>query len=216
MSIRTGVVLLGLVMAALVPAWLVSPWRHAVERRRTIVCAGDSNSTPPTGWCDVLGAALPPDQWRMVNVSLWGTSARGWLAKQSVERLVTPHRPDVVVFALGTNDVCEASAQAIVDALIALARRASQSCASPAEPCPRVMLATIPPSYLPPPIDNCRSTAARVDELLRAAWPAYLLVDFDSWVTGPEWYRADGLHFGPEGQARRADAAFLALLDAIR
>jgi lysophospholipase L1-like esterase len=199
-------------LLALATACVTAP---PVPVRRTLVCAGDSNSIPTASWCELLAGRLAPSDWYVVNASIWGTGARGWATKGTVARLVAPHRPDVVLFALGTNDVCEARPEIVVDALLTLAGQASSACEPGAAPCPRIILATIPPTHLPPPLDGCRLATERTNELLRAAWPSHLLADFDGWVSGPEWYGPDGVHFNADGQARRADAALDALLAAV-
>ena len=181
---------------------------------RTVVCAGDSNSGMKNSWCDMLARDLPESEWRFVNVSRWGTSAVFWVANDLGHTLVASSRPDIVVIALGTNDACRASATEIVDALLALAGQSSDGCRGGA-PCPRVVIATIPPLFEPAPIESCQPTIDAANALLGASWPPNLVADFDSWVTGPEWYWPDGIHLTDDGQRRRAAEARSAIYRAL-
>jgi lysophospholipase L1-like esterase len=181
---------------------------------RTVVCAGDSNTGMQDSWCDMLARELPEAEWRFVNVSRSGTRAAYWAANDLGKKLVAPLRPDVVVLALGTNDVWRTSPAGIVDALLTLAIQSSDGCGA-GRLCPRVVIATIPPLFQQPPIRNYQSTIDATNALLEATWPPNLIADFDSWVTGPEWYWPDGIHLTDDGQHRRAAEARNAIYRAL-
>jgi lysophospholipase L1-like esterase len=202
--------------AIVLAALLALACRRAEPPRplRTVVCAGDSNTGMKNSWCDMLARDLPESEWRFVNVSRWGTSAVFWVANDLGRTLVASSRPDVVVIALGTNDVCRTPATEIVVALLALAVQSGDGCGG-GNPCPRVVIATIPPIFEPPPILSCQPAIDATNELLQATWPPNLVADFDSWVTGPEWYWPDGIHLTDDGQRRRAAEARTAIHRAL-
>lgn len=103
--------------------------------------------------------------------------------------------PELVVLAFGTNDHRSHRAAAeILGAYRAAARRLGAGA--------RVRIATTPACW----DDDCDPAAiAESNRMLRAAWPAEELIDFDSWVVRGDLL-PDRVHFGAEGHRKRLAA----------
>jgi lysophospholipase L1-like esterase len=74
-----------------------------------------------------------------------------------------------------------------------------------------VFIATVPPLYRLPPWADCSATIEATNAAIRAGWPPFWTIDFDSGMT-PDDYWEDGTHFNTTGQTKRAAAAREVLL----
>lgn len=172
----------------------------------TVYCLGDSNSDrnwqPRVAkWCDLVAAERPT--WYVVNGSFMGTRATGDCFNCGQARLAAALAAmpiDVVMIALGTNDMKEAP-EVAVDALLRLRGQAQMAGAE-------VLIATIPPVLSG---DGAKSDwVDRANALLTAQLPGNRLIDFSSGMTRED-YAFDGVHIMESGQRKRAAAALRAL-----
>jgi lysophospholipase L1-like esterase len=179
------------------------------DETKTVVCIGDSNTFMPDNWCAQLGAELPRP-WRFVAQGIMGSRAWGWFHRPFMDEMIPPLHPDAVVVALGTNDVCrEETPDEIAGYLFGIALRAAHYCGR--RGCPQVFIATVPPLYRLPPGVDCSATIEATNVAIRAGWPPFWTIDFDSGMT-PDDYWEDGTHLNTAGQTKRAAAAREVLL----
>lgn len=190
-----------------------------------VLFIGDSLTLYPIG-CEYpaqLERRHPPGRVLAYNVAAMGTDTAWWLSKGKIDEKMAAHRIDVVVIALGSNDVRHGrSFEGIVDDIVELRRRVAATSDARGRR-PRVLLATIPPQYNPPERDQAgrrnppndaapiRTQIVAANTLLRTRVPGDQIVDFDSWMPA-EWDAAvmdrpwDGVHIGCGGHGRRAEA----------
>jgi hypothetical protein len=173
-----------------------------------IACLGDSNTSPPNSWCNLIAAAR--------NCGVGGTAffdtPFGSAATQLEEALLDPEL-DAVVFAFVTNDVgycltvpaqvpIPCTAEAIVDEAEAVYQQALDNLVNP-------YIATGPPRFVP---EGAEAFLAAVNAELIARFPAEFVIDFTTGF-GPELF-ADGIHLNDEGQVLRAERVIEALPEA--
>jgi len=114
--------------------------------------------------------------------------------------------PDVVLLALGTNDVISFRdpPEVAVDALLALRGRAGAADID-------TFIATIPPIYTSlKENDEVNRSIDRANAMLAERVPADRLIDFHSNMT-QEDFDSDGIHINQSGQEKRATAVERAL-----
>ena len=177
-----------------------------------LLCVGDSNTdneglADRPKWCELLAAKHP--EWRVLNGAARFSQAAGdcFLCGQRMLRNgIGFASPDVVLIALGTNDIVSFRhpPEVPVDALVALR---DQAVAANVD----AYIATIPPTY------GTFRGSERVAEQIRAAndmlrqrLPANRLMDFHSNLTRED-FDADGIHLNRAGQEKLAAAADTAL-----
>jgi lysophospholipase L1-like esterase len=172
-----------------------------------IACVGDSNTDPhftpeDPSWCELVAAAHP--NWQFVNrgaVFSTAASPEGCVlcGRYLLNQALTEDHVDLVLIALGTNDLASAwlRADATVNALIALRDAAIAANVEAA-------IAMIPP------VINGRVGVTRrinaANALLGARIPAGALVDFFSGMQ-PVFFLCDGVHVNGAGKRKRAEAA---------
>jgi lysophospholipase L1-like esterase len=173
----------------------------------TVLCVGDSNTD--TGgkadspkWCEFVAQHHP--DWKFVNGGVARAKAAGdclFCGHTLLASALESVNADVVILALGTNDMQKPSGEA-VDALLSLRNRAAQTHAD-------VLIATIPPVFY----ENAATVSERIDAanalLAQHVAPARL-VDFFSDMRREDFY-PDGLHINASGQHKRAVAVEKAL-----
>jgi acyl-CoA thioesterase-1 len=131
------------------PAWAGLPLPvHAQGPKPTLLVVGDSLSAEyglarGTGWVALLEQRLVREKidWKVVNASISGETSSG--GRSRLAALLTLHRPQVVVIALGGNDALRGLPLAMTQAnLVAMARAAKAAGA-------RVLIAgiAVPPNY---------------------------------------------------------------------
>lgn len=169
-----------------------------------VVCLGDSNSAlgdPRVGdtWCEYAAARFP--DWQFVNQGrgfarvMGNTMLWGKALLQHVWRV----QPDILLIALGTNDLlsAEQAPQQVVEALLDFRAEAQQRNID-------VAIATIPPSFR-----HSAELRANVDvanRLLAEALPADRLIEFNAGMERAD-FLPDGLHVNADGQRKRGAAA---------
>lgn len=192
----------------------VGPWDAGSIRdadgdgRIVVACLGDSNTQrapgDPPGWCEELEALLADPAWKTVNRGIGGATATRTSmrpAETLLEYALAHDAADVVVAALGTNDLLEGVEPArVVEAHTALKLRALSHGVA--------FFAALTPPALPAE-HRINPAVEELNGLLRAAFPDAERVDFASGLT-PQDY-ADRIHLSASGQARLARAALAAL-----
>ena len=178
------------------------------DGRLTVLAIGDSNTKwLPCAWPEGLrgrhGVAV-------VNAGVFGLHATTALRDDMLRPRLVDEHPDVVVIALGTNDVATGvRPEVVVETLLLLASQASSHCYGSGR-CIASLVATVPPIYSPPNARDFMPQIRAINTTLRTRVDAAHLVDFDSWMPeqfDPELvWRSDGVHLGCKAQALRADA----------
>ncbi|HXJ37451.1 MAG TPA: SGNH/GDSL hydrolase family protein [Candidatus Eisenbacteria bacterium] len=198
---------------------------HDGDGRVTVVCLGDSNTRggilypEADGWCERLGASLPPATWRTINRGRNGATAcdpgrppdgtgEPLVAAELLARALAGDHPDVVIVAFVTNDVIlGCTVEATLAALHALARTVEGSGAVP--------LIALGPPILPPgtsaTVTGWNAELDEIDARIRAEFPAGAIIDFASGMTSRD-FAVDGIHVTGAAQARRTEAARRALV----
>lgn len=184
------------------------------DGRLVVACVGDSNTSRLGGplWCERLGERARPPGWEPCNMSqpgarivndgatwhdrpLWG----GWYLRAALERC----RPDVVILALGTNDLMMRSAEETLPAFVDAVATIEAEHVLP-------LVALVPPFQASPSGLAARNAEVeRLNRLLEARFPGRT-VDFFSAMTQGD-YDPDGVHLNDRGQEKRAEAAWAAL-----
>jgi acyl-CoA thioesterase-1 len=167
---------------------------------RSILVLGDSISAAygmslEQGWVNLLAEQLADAEpaAAVVNASISGETTAGGLRR--LPQLLAQHKPDVVIIELGANDGLRgfplAGLRANLDKLVALAQDAGA----------RVILVPmeIPPNYGARYTAGFRETFVDVADATDSILAPFLL---DGVATDPALMQADGLHPGPEAQAR--------------
>jgi lysophospholipase L1-like esterase len=175
------------------------------DGRLTLFAFGDSNTNwLPRAWPEVLrdrhGLAV-------VNAGVLGLHATTALRDDMLRPRLVDEHPDVVVIALGTNDVAdEVPPEVVAETVLFLADQASRHCYGRGR-CIKAFVATVPPIYAPPRDRGFDSEIQAINATLRARVDAARLVDFDSWMPAQfdPALMIDGIHLGRKLQARRAD-----------
>lgn len=197
----------GLVVALCV-AVLSACRSHVLDRNGdgviTVICLGDSNTAqgkpPGPKWCEFV-AQLHPD-WKVINDGVAYAKAAGdcFFCGKMLLGSALIAVPDIVILALGTNDM-QQKPEATVDALLSLRDQAARTNAE-------VLIATIPPIFEhdPPFEEYVNATNA----LLAQRVTPNRLVDFFSDMQRDD-FLPDGLHINSSGQHKRAAAAEKAL-----
>jgi len=177
-----------------------------------LLCVGDSNTdnqglADQPKWCELLAQRHP--EWKVVDGAARFAVAAGdclLCGRTMLRSGLTSASPDVVLIALGTNDIVSfrKPPEATVDALLALRDQATAANAD-------VYVATIPPAYATykdgsSPEPQIEATNA----LLAQRLPANRLMDFHSSLA-KEDFAADGIHINRSGQEKLAAAADQAL-----
>jgi lysophospholipase L1-like esterase len=188
----------------------------------TVACLGDSNTlgTNPsrTSWCDLLGGMIKRPDWRTVNRGVAGaTAVQGdWPdAYDQLAATLTADKPDVVIFAFGTNDVTWAASYATLVHRTPLPEYLEPSVAALRELYDRAETAgaTAFIATTPPANDGIALRAEHTpyfNQRLRDEFPAPRVVDFTSAID-PAVDLHDALHLNESGQAKLAAAAYAAL-----
>jgi len=180
----------------------------------TVTCIGDSNTSTPNPvtlprWCERLGALLDDATASGVTEVAWKTVNRGvpatFAAVDWVNQALAEGRPDVMIFAFGTNDLrLPRTPQQLVDVYGQMMQRAWLA-DLPA------FVATTPEYYVQhgPPADCTLGNPAGIAALnaLIVATFAPDVVDFHRGIVCPDDV-PDWLHFTPSGHDKRARAAF--------
>jgi len=168
-----------------------------------IVCVGDSNSAVASPclqatWCELLAERYP--RWEFANTSKGFARASGdtmlWGKPMVMQGLAVS--PDVVIIALGTNDLGAANLppEAAVDAILGLRNEVLSHGLD-------AIVATVPPVVNGPDGLNQRIDAANA--LLAQRVPPEWLIDFHTGM-GPTDF-LDTYHLNESGQRKRAAAA---------
>ncbi len=169
-----------------------------------VLCLGDSNTASgderiAEKWCENLAARYP--SWQLVNQGKGFARATGttMLWGRALLTHVWPTKPDLLLIALGTNDLLagQQSPQVTVDALLAFRDEALKRNVD-------VAIATIPPAFNRAP--EITAPIAVANRLLAGAVPADRLIDFYSGMTADD-FLPDGIHVNAAGQRKRGDAA---------
>lgn len=180
------------------------------DGRIQLLCIGDSNTDPGRAglpkWCELLAAKHP--EWQVRDGGLSFARAVGdcmFCGHTMLDEGIRQYSPDVVLIALGTNDIVmlRNPAEVAVDALLALR---DQAVAANAD----VFVATIPPTYTGEDTEHFNQQIDAANALLAQRLPANRLIDFHSNMP-KEDFDARGLHLNREGQEKRAAAADAAL-----
>jgi len=175
-----------------------------------VLCVGDSNTDPRWGqpkWCELIRARHP--EWSVADQGQMYARARGDCILCGSALLgsgIAKTSPDVVLIALGTNDIASThdSPEAVVDALLTLRAQASAAGVE-------AFIATVPPVYGDSPErEHVNQQINAANALLARELPANRLIDFHSGME-PDDFEADGVHIKPSGQEKRAAAADRAL-----
>jgi lysophospholipase L1-like esterase len=173
--------------------------------------AGDSNSAPgavaavasASVWQNVVRRSLGGRKTWVVKapgvggamISSYATDAFwGWTQVKSA----LAENTEVIVMAFGTNDFRVLSQQPS-SILAAYQMTVTSINATGAT----AFVCTCPPNIAPDPID-IRSQALILSDLIRANFPAWQVVDFDTWVVSEDLVAADGVHFTNSAQVVRA------------
>lgn len=188
-------------------------WDRDGDGTIRLAVLGDSNSYAliPGIWSVQVRHALrksDPGRWSPKNFARLGACITE--NDRSVKHggrfqvgLALAARPpiEVALLAFGTNDFAHGRTPEEIVAAYREAKTRIEAAGA------RVILATTPPCWAP----RCdRDEIARLNGMLAQTFPDVPLVDFSSWVT-PEDLRADGVHFTPAGQTKRAAAALAVL-----
>jgi lysophospholipase L1-like esterase len=187
---------------------------------RELLFAGDSNTTflscaYPIEW----QARHDPAVLRGYDDGIFGTTAHFWVDYGVLLDRLDRDQPDGVVIALGTNDLGQGIAPALVMSNLMLLYRQVLAHTLPNGAHPVAAIATVPPIYDPTGVDPVRTAAVNanirlLNSLIRAWLPPARVVDFDSWMPA-EWDPAfmwtnargqpDGVHISCGAHEIRAD-----------
>jgi len=180
----------------------------------TVTCIGDSNTSTPNPatlprWCERLGALLDGATEGGVTELTWETVNRGIPATYAdadwVSNALADGRPDVMIFAFGTNDLrLPRTPQQVIEIYGHMMQRAWQAGV-------RAFVATTPEYYVQhgPPADCTLGNPAGVAALNALVVETFApdVVDFHGGIVCPDDV-PDWLHFTPSGHDKRARAAF--------
>jgi lysophospholipase L1-like esterase len=184
----------------------------------TIACLGDSNTAADSSWCARLGTLIGRPNWRTVNRGVYGSTAVQADWPDAFEQLTTTlaaDKPDVIIFAFGTNDVSWSGAYAAIAGITPTVRHLEPSVAALRELYDRAeaagataFIATTPPAN--DGIALRREYTRYFNSRLQAEFPPERVVDFFSGID-PVADVHDTLHLNAAGQAKLAKAALSAL-----
>ena len=167
---------------------------------KTVLVVGDSISAGygfalEEGWVNLLRQRVDPPH-RVVNASVSGETTTG--GKARLGRLLTEHRPDIVIIELGGNDGLRG---APVDRIRAnLRAMADEALASGAEPVLAAM--RIFPNYGVRYTEAFHAAFGEVAEATGATLLPFLL---DGVATEPQLMQRDGVHPTAQAQQRLLD-----------
>jgi alpha-tubulin suppressor-like RCC1 family protein/lysophospholipase L1-like esterase len=180
------------------------------DGRIAVGCLGDSNThsihTSGRGWCERLAELAPADGWRFENRGEGGATAvtGGSLihADEHLAYALENDALDAVILAYGTNDLlfAKASPVEVANAISRLRQRAHGHGLD-------VFVALVPP--IQPGAGGGLADVAALNAILRERFPASRVVDFHTGMDPADFQ--DGVHLGPGGQRKRAEAAWEAL-----
>lgn len=169
------------------------------DGRRRLLCVGDSNTENwvwfSASWCEIARQLLPG--WEIVNLGLFGAWTPQVLGL--LPDWLDAHTPDLVVTALGTNDLGFGTPAEVSGWLRRLDGLVTARCTE-GRGCVGSMIATVPPVYT---TDHPHPERIEPLNALLAGWvPPRRLLDFHSDMPPEDFF--DGLHLGYSGQAKRA------------
>ncbi|MEO8019128.1 MAG: arylesterase [Pseudomonadota bacterium] len=179
---------------------LVNPAGAEVATPRTVVVLGDSLSAGygieiKEGWVNLLAQRIASEGYgyKVINASVSGETTQGGLAR--LPRVLTLHKPNVVIIELGGNDGLRglplATSRENLKRAIGLAR-GSQA---------RVVLVgmMIPPNYGPRYAQEFRDMYTSLASANSIALVPFLL---DQVALNPTLMQRDGIHANASGQPR--------------
>ena len=159
-----------------------------------------NDPTVRVNWCEILAERHPNIDW--VNTAIWGATATRtelgpWCGVDQVAEALS-YNPDLVLIALGTNDLLRLGleAETVASTLVALHEEVEAG------------NVTGLVALVPPVLNGDSELAARINhtnELVDAALG--LVVDFYSRLEPSDFTQPDGVHFTQSGQNKRAAAA---------
>lgn len=189
-------------------------WDLDGDRVVRIAVLGDSNSFIlfPHGWTLALRRHLrksEPGRWRIYPYARPGARItdhppdRRLSGSYQLEQAETQRpRPDLILLAFGTNDHRDGRTATEILA-------AYQTAATRLGTFARVRIATTPPCWE----ERCDPAAiAASNRILREAWPAEEVVDFDSGIEREDLL-PDLVHLNPQGHRKRLAAVLDALFE---
>lgn len=158
----------------------------------TLLVLGDSLSAayglpPQAGWVNLMQERMRAEKFalRVVNASISGETSAGGASR--IERLLTQHRPSVMILALGANDGLRglplAQMRQHLDAILRAARQRNV----------RILLVgmRIPPNYGPSYTREFEAVFRELSAHHRTAFVPFLLHGF---ADRPEFFLPDGIH----------------------
>ena len=173
---------------------------------RSVACVGDSNtqaSNDPTvrvNWCEILAERHPDIDW--FNTAIWGATATRagfgpWCGFDQVNKALG-FKPDLIIIALGTNDLValDLDAKALTTALLSLRDQAEAGGA-------KGVVALIPPVLFADA--DLAERIAETNALLLGSKIA--AIDFFDDFDPQDFTQPDGIHFTQSGHYKRAAAA---------
>ncbi len=176
---------------------------QAQGARRTLLVVGDSLSAEyglarGSGWVALLEQRLAQEKlpWKVVNTSISGDTTSG--GRSRLPTLLSQHKPQVVVLALGGNDALRGLPLDMTKANLTAMARLSKAAGA------RVLVAgiAVPPNYGRAYGEGFTALFGTVARAEGAALVPFLLAGVADVPDADAWFQADRIHPKAEAHPR--------------